>query len=303
MDSMVIFEEYLYCYPNGRRVVIFKREDINRYRLTRNNDEQKALSRRTMDNKLYLTTSAGWNYHETIKMLEWFKTASVIGDFTNLANEFQWNNHAGELFIKDPEMRHRIARFMTIADVCVTDLAAKVLSADEFTKDIPETLKKMMTNSNIRRFDVKMGHMARNAHNKANTVFLDQRAESGGTIKLLILSGQWIEALERDPVLVIDELDSSLHPAILDKLLSQFHSNGTNKGNAQLIFTTHNMHLLTLDNLRRDQIWFAEKDPDSGSTDLFSLAEIKGVRKDENVAKVYINRRYGAVPFLSGWVE
>ena len=78
-----------------------------------------------------------------------------------------------------------------------------------------------------------------------------------------------------------------------------------NKANSQLIFTTHAMNLLNLELLRRDQIWFTEKNPENGVTDLYPLDSFS-VRKDENIQKGYINGRYGAIPFIKDvdlWLE
>jgi hypothetical protein len=100
----------------------------------------------------------------------------------------------------------------------------------------------------------------------------------------------------------IDELDAKLHPLITKAIVNLFNSSNTNPKNAQLIFATHDTNLLQYANLRRDQIWFVEKNQET-ATDLYSLAEFKlpdgkKVRNDADVEKNYIRGRYGAVPFL-----
>jgi AAA15 family ATPase/GTPase len=96
-------------------------------------------------------------------------------------------------------------------------------------------------------------------------------------------------------VLFIDELESSLHPHLTRFLVNLFHNPEQNKNNAQLVFTAHDTNLLDL--LRRDQVWFTERNPGTGSTDLYSLLEFSP-RKDQNIQKGYLAGRYGAVPFL-----
>ena len=85
---------------------------------------------------------------------------------------------------------------------------------------------------------------------------------------------------------------------LVEMIIKFFHNPQINKGNAQLIFNTHDTNLLSLDIFRRDQIWFAEKDSKKGATDLYPLDDFS-VRKKENIQKGYLNGRYGAIPFVA----
>ena len=98
---------------------------------------------------------------------------------------------------------------------------------------------------------------------------------------------------------VLDEMDAHLHPLLTKHLVSLFNSVEFNPNGAQLIFTSHNTNLLDLDVLRRDQIWFTEKDEQTAATDLFSLYDFS-IRKDAKVEKGYLIGRYGAIPFIKG---
>jgi len=125
--------------------------------------------------------------------------------------------------------------------------------------------------------------------------------ESEGTKKFLRFAGPILESITRGEVVCIDELDAKFHPLLTRAIVRLFNSSANTK-NAQLIFTTHDTNLLQFGDLRRDQIWFTEKDQ-YGATDLYSLAEFKTgkglkVRNDEAYAKNYIQGRYGAIPFL-----
>ena len=121
---------------------------------------------------------------------------------------------------------------------------------------------------------------------------LDLSEESSGNIKLINLFINLLDSIENDKVFIFDGFEASLHPLIITKLLDIFmeHSKA-----AQLIFTTHDINLLDLSILRRDQIWFTEAKK-NGFTSLYSLAEIKSVRKDENVIKNYLLGKYGGIP-------
>ena len=122
--------------------------------------------------------------------------------------------------------------------------------------------------------------------------------ESTGIRKLFEFICPLIDILARGKVLICDELESNFHEAIVYKLVDMFRTLKTPMF-AQMFFTTHDTSILSLDLFRRDQIWFTELSKDTRATDLYSLAEIKNVRKDENIGKGYITGKYGAIPMLN----
>lgn len=126
--------------------------------------------------------------------------------------------------------------------------------------------------------------------------------ESSGTQKLIFIYLFIYLALDLGNVIIIDELDCQLHPLILRKLVQMFHDKTINKNNAQLIFSSHNIIVLDKNQLRRDEIWFVEKD-NKGYTDIFSLAEFKTdkkhVRSDVDYGKHYLAGRFGAIPYFN----
>ncbi|MFA6074896.1 MAG: ATP-binding protein [Negativicutes bacterium] len=139
--------------------------------------------------------------------------------------------------------------------------------------------------------------------NVAGVANFDMAAEeSGGTNKLFALSVPLLMTLQRGGLLIIDELESNLHPVIVRYLLSLFNSRIYNKNNAQIVFTTHNDSILSNSIFRRDQIWFSEKG-EKGATEIFSLVEFREnkaiVRKDASYNKDYLSGRYGAIPIVT----
>lgn len=123
--------------------------------------------------------------------------------------------------------------------------------------------------------------------------------ESVGTQRFFSRIGMWLAALEYGAVLVVDEIESSMHPLLTRHLIEMVQDAGINTNHAQLVFTTHDTGLLDLTLLRRDQIWFAEKDEKTMQTDIYALTEFSP-RKSENIAKGYLQGRYGAIPFIGG---
>lgn len=146
-----------------------------------------------------------------------------------------------------------------------------------------------------------------NVYNKDGEIAGKQRfrfdfCESQGTQKLFELAGPLFEALRQGRLLVMDELDAKMHPLISQHIIKLFSSEKTNPHHAQLLFTTHDTNLLSSHLLRRDQIWFTEKDK-TESTDLYSLIHIvlpdgSKPRGDGNLERNYIKGRYGAIPYL-----
>jgi AAA15 family ATPase/GTPase len=129
---------------------------------------------------------------------------------------------------------------------------------------------------------------------------LDLERESAGTRAIFNLGPALIDVLRRGGVLVVDELEASLHPLLAMEVVKQFNDPRSNPQNAQLVFTTHDTALLGIlvkpAPLRRDQVWLTEKDP-HGATRLYPLTDYKAL-KAENIERGYVQGRYGAIPFL-----
>ena len=107
-----------------------------------------------------------------------------------------------------------------------------------------------------------------------------------------------MQALENGALLVVDEIEDSLHPLLTKRLIEMIQDNSVNTNGAQILFTTHDAMLLDLSFLRRDQIWFADKDETTCTTEFYSLASFSP-RKDEDIRKAYLQGRFGAIPFIA----
>jgi hypothetical protein len=120
--------------------------------------------------------------------------------------------------------------------------------------------------------------------------------ESSGTLAYLALLGPVVNLLKNGGMLWVDELDTSLHPLMAVQIIRLFSNSATNPRSAQLIFNTHDTNLLSSGDLRRDQIWFTEKDS-TGCSHLYPLTDFKP-RRQENLENGYLQGRYGAIPFI-----
>lgn len=187
------------------------------------------------------------------------------------------------------------------------EVIEKECASDNLPENMPNVIKsklirdggKIMTLNTIHNiYDEKGKSVAQLSWDKDNY-------ESEGTKKIMDFSGPIFDTLAKGKVLVIDELDSKLHPLITIKIINLFNNPKTNPNNAQLLFATHDTNLLSTDIFRRDQVWFAEKD-EVEQTDLYALNDFvfpdgTKVRKDANLEKNYIAGRYGAIPYITNF--
>ena len=151
--------------------------------------------------------------------------------------------------------------------------------------------------------NTRLGQVELKHKSESDDAWLPLDQESKGTRTLFRLAFPILRTIQRGGLLIVDELESSLHPILAELIVKQFNDPTINSQNAQLIFSTHDTNLLgTLVGdpvLRRDQVWLTEKDP-KGATVLYPLTDFKP-RKDENIERGYIQGRYGAIPFLGSF--
>ena len=146
------------------------------------------------------------------------------------------------------------------------------------------------TNLNFKDYQILFKHKGQNN-------MLSFEEESLGTQMIFVLIPFLSITLKGCGVLIIDELDKSLHPYLVEYIVKMFNSLEYNPRGAQLIFNTHDTNLLDLNFFRRDQVWFTEKNDENGESVLYSLNDFS-IRKSENIEKGYMLGRYGAVPFI-----
>ena len=185
------------------------------------------------------------------------------------------------------------------------DLGFTAIEVEE--KEAPNGLKERLAalqdvdppkNQNAKVYETYTTHNVYGKEGKVvgYTKFNAEIFESNGTNKVISFSGPLFNTLLKGKVLFVDELDAQLHPILTRAIVRLFMDKETNPKGAQLVFTTHDTHLLDKECLRRDQVWFTEKDAAEAS-DLYSLFEFKE-RNDRNFEKNYIQGRYGAIPFI-----
>lgn len=199
---------------------------------------------------------------------------------------------------KDELFTSNIIKLINASDTGIHDIIIKESDKNKF--EFPSDFDKDEREKIINRYKYKIGatHALFKEGKHIDNITFDINQESTGTKKLLALGFLIFEALEDGDVLVIDELDKSLHPLLTKILIKLFSSSNSNPRNAQLIFASHDVSLLNNSIFRRDQIWFSEKDQNGTST-YYSLSNLKGVRKDITYEKYYLNGAFGGIPVIN----
>lgn len=302
-NKEVVVSEWLYYRPKTKEVELFLR-DYQNFDLHARNFSKGSLAVKeglVRDNALLLSLAAQLNDATSIQVLEWFRNLKIISGLREEGYQGFTMSRT-----KDPLHKQKILELLKAADLGIQDIKLEMLDIDTLPKDMPKELRERLVKEskeeNTEFFsDIITTHKKYNNDRQfvENINFSMDDDESSGTQKFFALTGPVLNVLESGFTLVVDELDSKLHPNLICKLVSLFNSKELNPKNAQLIFNTHDTNLLSSGLFRRDQIWFTEKNK-FGEARLYSLADFKTeeVRKSEPFEENYIRGKYGAIPFL-----
>jgi len=271
VDKTRILEENLIAYPKGQPQEWYSRfydEDTQEYEYkysTLFKGQKKTWEKSTKKNALYLSTAINLQDDENAQLspiYNWFKnklTPISIHD---------WSDKETKELCVDNQSKKLVINFLQQAGIDIKDIEFKI--------------------EKKRNIKIKFVH--------SNGMSLDLSEQSDGTQKLFAFASLWLESLSSGKVLFCDELNDNLHPALVKLLVDMFNSQ-SNDNNAQLIFTTHETSILNQEVLRRDQVWFCERDSDL-STKIYPLSDFKPRKEYENIENSYLSGRYGAIPYF-----
>ena len=268
-------EDYTYIFKRERSQKLYLDSSIEKFR------ENLEISLK--DKTLLVSLGAKLNIDDFIRIRTWFINAEVI-NFSNSLYGIFLENTLPDNIIESEKVRKNLVSFINSFDDTIIDIEVEKISAiDESDSD------------NYRVFTVHK------SDKETSVAKISMNEESSGTKKMFSLYQTLLDVLEKGTVFFADELDIKLHPLLMRNILLTFTDKEKNPNNAQLIFTTHNTIYMDMNLLRRDEIWFVEKD--NGVSKLYSLDDItneKGekVRKDSNYEKHYLLGNYGAIPNL-----
>lgn len=283
LNDKRIEKEYLYYYPNNRVAKIFEREkdDVS---FSKPFASQLAIVKNSVlkENRLFLSCAASSsNTEEIIDAFTFFNNDIVV-----LSDQESYLVYSTRCVQSDSKMKESVLDFMhQIGEKDLVGISAK---ADDKTEAFDSSLlfNRDLTDKPSFGSTVKLNY---------GLFTLDLNESSSGLQKLFEILPLFIDIINNDKILLVDEFETHLHPLMVSQLLKLFKQASRSK--AQMIFTTHDINLLSLDLFRRDQIWFTDM-CDKHMSDFFSLAEVKAVRKDENISKNYLLGKYRGIPMV-----
>ena len=281
-----IISEWLFEKRVNKFYTIFERENNNVSMKPNKISELVNIDERTLFLNIY--SKIDRNNEDFSNVYDWFVNSTYL-DLGNPNFERVINNRVSLKILSDENYKKELLKFIKTFDSGIGGI-----------KTTPDSIEAVKSNNGI--IDIEVIHKGENGEFKALPFYL----ESNGTRKMFHLFDFFMDALKNGMVLFVDELDSKLHPLLTRYIINLFHNSDTNKGNGQLIYSTHDTVNLNKETFRRDEIWFAEKDKD-GISEIYALSDYileddkntsKKVRNDATYNKDYLTGRYGAIPVL-----
>ena len=244
-----------------------------------------------MPNRLMLSCAANFSNVDEVKdVFNFFRDYLII--YKDSKQDI-WMDYSLHQIYKNENIKNSVLTFLKELDTGIKDINVTINEAEvdsvELLPFLSDEFKKVIAEARAESISTKI------VYDEFETDLMSE--ESTGIKKLFGMLYPIIDIMVNGKVLICDELEANLHEALVYGLIKLFVSTKTDK-TPQLIFTTHETGLLNFDLFRRDQIWFTEMKKDR-STDLFSLAEIKNVRREEKFGNGYITGKYGAIPMLN----
>lgn len=307
-DSIV--KEYLYHSPKGQKAVVFTR-DGKKFTFTEDKAKRKLISEAVADNQLFFSVACTMNDSACVNAMRWFREYVLFSrDYSDIPKQLLEHSN-------DKNMLRAISDYAKAADIGIEDMQFEIKNEDisdeaALPNDLPIGIRTALINfmhvlsetSNNSEVKLKMGEVIATAYhrgqkeNGTSELFpLELSDESDGTRKLMSLAPAMESVLSKGGVLLVDELDRELHPMLVAYIVSKFQSKGSNPMGAQLIFTTHDTDLMNEEILRKDQLYFVDKDSSNGVSELYSISEF-ATKTSENIRKGYLVGKYGATPNL-----
>jgi len=294
MDTSTVYAEWLYADTKGQEAKLFYREADEKEYVNLSFKEgyqffdKKSEKIKISPNQLFLWKCEQNNGEISKTILQWFNNFNVISgaDHDEYVNNtvFQMENE---------DLKNEIIKLVKALDIGIDDIKLEKLPSHGTSN------QKNLENGGLEKVNINTYHIKLDESNKiiGKDIFELNKDESLGVQKLFKKIVPILNTLQEGKILVVDELDASLHPMLTTHLVKLFHNPKVNIKNVQMIFSAHNTNLLKAGLFRRDQVWFTEKDM-YGATHLTALAEFKGVHEREDFEKQYIQGKYGAIPYL-----
>lgn len=315
-DRASILREYLYHSPKGQKAVIFER-DKQTFKFPADSEKRRkeTIKESVRHNQLFLAIACMMNYEPCIIARSWFRDQVFFSrNYPDVGKTLtEHSENIDMLFAMEEAARS--------ADLGIESINFEINNRDikdlnDIPDDMPGDIKIAVTAALVKMQEaldaapndaearLRVSQIKATVYHKGLSDTRESRLyplmlpeESDGTRRLMALAPALENALACGGLVLVDEMERDLHPLLVQKIINRFQDRESNPHGAQIIFTTHNSELLSMEYLRRDQVCFVDKDRQSGATELYSLADFSP-RTDENIHKAYLVGKFGAVPRL-----
>lgn len=295
-DGTDFTAEWLHYFPNGRKSLLFDRSDGQNISFGRNlKGKNRIIADLMRSNSLFLSVAAQNDHDQLTEVHDKIKSISFDRHLSAGRSDV-------ELQFKDGEIDPRTISFLEAIGTGIASYRKRDVPMPEEIRKLQEELFATIRKSGVfegmkppenpdKSQFVELGHRSMSGE----IVFFSLDRESSGTRRLLLAMNSVFRALDEGSLLLIDEIDASLHTQVCEMVIKLFSEPKTNPHGAQLIATTHDTNLMRSSVIRRDQIWFCEK-RETGASYVYPLTDIR-TRQSDNIERGYLQGRYGAVPF------
>ena len=305
-----IMNEYLYHTPKGQKAIVFEREGQT-FKFTEQKAKRKLISETVAENQLFFAVACTMNDTDCVSAMQWFRDYVLFSrDYSDIPQQLiEYSN--------DPHMFKAITAYAKDADFAIEDVqfdfdSKEVSDLSELPDDLSTGIKAALNSfmqisaqtSNNSEVQLKTGkvtatsfHVGKTSEGKIEQFPLELSDESDGTRKLMALAPAIESALRNGGLLLVDEIERELHPMLVEYVIAKFQSKASNPNNAQIIFTTHNTELMNETLIRKDQIYFVDKQQSDGSSELYTISEF-ATKTTDNIRKGYLLGKYGAIPII-----
>lgn len=306
-----VIEEYLIAYPKGQpqtwynRIYDTEKEEYFYQYGSAFKGQKKTWEKSTKKNVLYLSTAVNLAKDEDAQLLPvyfWFderlKAVSISG----------WTERLSKSYCQDDEKKQKIINFLNLSGIDIKDIIVDIQTRSRLFPEAPSNLDNSVVSSLNEMESIlnklvssdELEKLKKNIKIKfvhSNGISLDLEKQSDGTRKLFAFASHWLNSLENNCVIFIDELNDNFHPSLVRLLVDMFNDAKLND-KAQLIFTTHETSILSQDVFRRDQVWFCERN-ENLETKIYPLSKFKPRKDYENLENAYLSGKYGATPYFN----
>ena len=287
LTQVEILKENLFYYPNGRRSLVFSRDetkgpdkkDIYTFRSTIRRPMDVAAN--TSKKTLFVSRASQMDRDIAKDVFRYFNERFIL-------NYFGYNSFSIEQLLKENK-----ERFLDVLRIADSDIIR--IDSHHETKLLSTAVYDPTDNQLLSVEDIQKPQLVITTYHKNNPEipFNFFTEESAGTQRLFEMMLTILDIVKNNKILLIDEIETQLHIKLVEYIISLFNKSEA----AQLIYTTHNTHLLKNNMLRKDQIYFVNKKED-GSSDLYSLFDYKDFREGMDIEKAYLQGRFDAIPYI-----